>query len=124
MSICKVILLGNVGRDAELKYTPSGFPIASFSLATNKKTKEGQITTWHNCKLLGKRAESVAQYIKKGKSLFVEGEIEVRSWDDKKTGQKRTATEILVNELDFVDKFSNDASEQNAIVEDTSDIPF
>jgi single-strand DNA-binding protein len=105
-SVNKVILVGNLGRDAELKFSPSGFPISSFSLATTdrRKDKDGQWqdkTEWHRIKLLGKQAESLNDYLKKGKQIYVEGRIETRSWDDK-DGQKRYMTEILADRIQLL----------------------
>jgi single-strand DNA-binding protein len=98
-SVNKVILVGNLGRDAELKVTPSGFPISTFSLATTDRRKDKDNnwtdrTEWHRIKLLGKQAESLKDYLKKGKQIYVEGRLETRSWDDK-DGQKRYTTEII-----------------------------
>src|SRR4029453_11704292 len=105
-SVNKVILVGNLGRDAELKFSPSGFPIASFSLATNdrRKDKEGprqDKTEWHRIKVLGKQAESLNDYLKKGKQIYVEGRIETRSWDDK-DGQKKYMTEIIADRIQLL----------------------
>ena len=105
-SVNKAILVGNLGRDAELKFSPSGFPIASFSLATTdrRKDKDGQWqdkTEWHRVKLLGKQAESLNDYLKKGKQIYVEGRIETRTWDDK-DGQKRYMTEIVADRIQLL----------------------
>jgi single-strand DNA-binding protein len=105
-SVNKVILVGNLGRDAELKFSPSGFPISSFSLATTdrRKDKDNQWqdrTEWHRIKLLGKQAESLQDYLKKGKQIYVEGRIETRSWDDK-DGQKKYMTEIIADRIQLL----------------------
>lgn len=106
-SVNKVILVGNLGRDAELKVTPSGFPISTFSLATtdrrrDKDTNQWQEKTeWHRIKLLGKQAESLKDYLKKGKQIYVEGRLETRSWDDK-DGQKRYTTEIIADRIQLL----------------------
>jgi single-strand DNA-binding protein len=106
-SVNKVILVGNLGRDAELKVTPSGFPISSFSLATTDRRKDkdsGQWTDrteWHRIKLLGKQAESLNEYLKKGKQIYVEGRLETRSWDDK-DGQKKYMTEIIADRVQLL----------------------
>jgi single-strand DNA-binding protein len=105
-SVNKVILVGNLGRDAELKFSPSGFPISGFSLATTdrRKDKDGQWqdkTEWHRIKLLGKQAESLNDYLKKGKQIYVEGRIETRSWDDK-DGQKKYMTEIIADRIQLL----------------------
>lgn len=105
-SVNKVILVGNLGRDAELKFTPSGFPISSFSLATTDRRKDKdnnwqEKTEWHRIKLLGKQAESLQDYLKKGKQIYVEGRLESRSWDDK-DGQKRYMTEIVADRIQLL----------------------
>ena len=97
-SVNKVILVGNLGRDAELRYTPSGAAVAKFSLATTEvwNDKGGQRqerTEWHNIDLWGKQAESLQQYLVKGKQIYVEGRLQTRQWDDK-DGNKRYTTEI------------------------------
>ena len=105
-SVNKVILVGNLGRDAELKFTPGGFPISSFSIATTdrRKDKDGnwnEKTEWHRIKLLGKQAESLQDYLKKGKQIYVEGRLETRSWDDK-DGQKKYMTEIIADRIQLL----------------------
>src|SRR6185312_1317207 len=100
----KVFLLGNVGKDPEIRSTPSGTTVATFSLATADRRKDAQgnwsdSTEWHNLVAFQRTAEIVRDYVKKGTQLFVEGKIQTRSWDDKESGQKRYKTEVLVNEL-------------------------
>jgi len=103
-SVNKVILLGNLGKDPELKYTPSGTAVAKFSLATNDrfKDKEGQWqdrTEWHNVTAWARTAEIAGEYLKKGSKVYIEGSLRTHSWDDKQTGQKKYMTEIMVNDL-------------------------
>jgi single-strand DNA-binding protein len=103
-SVNKVILIGNLGKDPEVKYTPGGMPIAKFSLATNErfKDKEGQWqdrTEWHNIVAFQRLAEIVGEYVKKGGKLYIEGSLRTSSWDDKETGQKKYRTEIIANDL-------------------------
>jgi single-strand DNA-binding protein len=103
-SVNKVILIGNLGKDPEVKYTPGGMPIAKFSLATNErfKDKEGQWqdrTEWHNIVAFQRLAEIVGEYVKKGGKLYIEGSLRTSSWDDKETGQKKYKTEIIANDL-------------------------
>src|SRR5580704_9099159 len=99
----KVFLLGNVGKDPEIRATAGGMTVASFTLATADRKKEGanwvDSTEWHNIVCFQRTAEIVRDYVKKGSQLLVEGKITNRSWDDKESGQKRYKTEILVNEL-------------------------
>jgi single-strand DNA-binding protein len=103
-SVNKVILIGNLGKDPEVKYTPSGTAVAKFTLATNEryKDKEGQWqdrTEWHNLVAWARTAEIVGEYLKKGRTVYVEGSLRTSSWDDKETGQKKYKTEIVVNDL-------------------------
>ena len=103
----KVFLLGNVGKDPEIRATQGGMTIASFSLATadRQKGQDGQWTDkteWHNLVCFQRTAEIVRDYVKKGTQIFVEGKIQTRSWDDKESGQKKYRTEILVNDLSLL----------------------
>jgi single-strand DNA-binding protein len=96
----KVILIGNLGRDPEVRSTPSGQPVASFTLATSRrwKDKNGQRqeqTEWHQIVVWGKQAEIAGQYLTKGKQIFLEGRLQTRSWDDRQTGEKRYRTEVV-----------------------------
>ena len=97
-SVNKVILVGNLGRDAELRYTPAGAAVATINMATTEvwNDKSGQRqekTEWHRVVLWGKQAESLAEYLTKGKQIYVEGRLQTRQWDDK-DGNKRYTTEI------------------------------
>jgi single-strand DNA-binding protein len=97
-SVNKVILVGNLGRDAELRYTPAGAAIATLNMATTEvwNDKAGQRqekTEWHRVILWGKTAESLSEYLTKGKQIYVEGRLQTRQWDDK-DGNKRYTTEI------------------------------
>lgn len=103
-SVNKVILIGNLGKDPEVKYTPSGTAVAKFSLATNErfKDKAGEWqdrTEWHNIVAFQRTAEIAGEYLKKGRSVYIEGRIQTRSWDDKTSGQKKYMTEIVANDL-------------------------
>jgi single-strand DNA-binding protein len=97
-SVNKVILVGNLGRDAELRYTPGGAAVATLNMATTEvwNDKSGQRqekTEWHRVVLWGKTAESLSEYLTKGKQIYVEGRLQTRQWDDK-DGNKRYTTEI------------------------------
>jgi single-strand DNA-binding protein len=97
-SVNKVILVGNLGRDAELRYTPGGAAVATINMATTEvwNDKAGQRqekTEWHRVVLWGKTAESLNEYLTKGKQIYVEGRLQTRQWDDK-DGNKRYTTEI------------------------------
>lgn len=103
-SVNKVILIGTLGRDPEVKYTQSGTPVAKFSLATNEryKDKDGNWqdrTEWHNIVAWQRTAEILAEYVKKGDRLYVEGKLQTSSWDDKQTGEKKYRTEIVANDI-------------------------
>src|ERR1700722_11984501 len=100
----KVFLLGNVGKDPEIRATAGGMTVASFSLATADRQKDAQgnwadKTEWHNIVCFQRTAEVVRDYVKKGSQILVEGKIQTRSWDDKTSGEKKYKTEILCNEL-------------------------
>ena len=100
----KVFLLGNVGKDPEIRATQGGMTVASFSLATADRAKDTQgnwadKTEWHNIVCFQRTAEVVRDYVKKGSQILVEGKIQTRSWDDKASGEKKYKTEILCNEL-------------------------
>jgi single-strand DNA-binding protein len=101
------MLLGNVGKDPEIRTTAGGMTVASFSLATADRAKDAQgnwadKTEWHNLVCFQRTAEIVRDYVKKGSQIFVEGKIQTRSWDDKTSGEKKYKTEILVNELSLL----------------------
>jgi len=100
----KVFLLGNVGRAPEVRTSQGGMAIASFSLATPDRRKDTrgewqEVTEWHNLVAFGRTAEIIRDYAGKGSKLYVEGKLQTRSWDDKKSGEKKYKTEILVNEV-------------------------
>lgn len=98
-SVNSVILVGNLGADPELAYTPSGKAVANFNLATS--FGDDSPTHWHRVKIWEKQAETVAKYLKKGSKACVEGRIEYRSYDDK-DGNKRYVTEIMANRVTFL----------------------
>ena len=102
-SVNKVILVGNLGRDAELRYTPGGAAVATLNLATTEvwNDKAGQRqekTEWHRIVLWGKQAESLQEYLTKGKQIYVEGRLQTRQWDDK-DGNKKYTTEIKADRI-------------------------
>jgi single-strand DNA-binding protein len=103
-SVNKVILIGNLGKDPEVKYTPQGTAVAKLTLATNEsfKDKDGQWqerTEWHNVVLWQRLAEIAGEYLKKGSKVYVEGRLQTRSWDDKQTNQKRYMTEVVAQNM-------------------------
>ena len=106
-SVNKVILLGNVGKDPEIRSTGGGTMVANFTLATSDRFQDQQgnwqdRTEWHNLVAFKRTAEIVRDYVKKGSKLYIEGKIQTRSWDDKETGAKRYRTEIIVNDLSLL----------------------
>jgi len=106
-SVNKVILLGNVGKDPEIRSTAGGNMVANLTLATSDRQKDQQgnwqeRTEWHNLVAFQRTAEIIRDYVKKGSKLYVEGKIQTRSWDDKESGQKRYRTEIIVNDLSLL----------------------
>jgi single-strand DNA-binding protein len=103
-SVNKVILIGNLGKDPEIKYTQGGMAVARFSLATNDRVKDkdgnwGDRTEWHNIVLFERKAEIAGEYLKKGRTVYIEGSIRTNSWDDKETGQKKYRTEIIGSQM-------------------------
>jgi single-strand DNA-binding protein len=106
-SVNKVILLGNVGKDPEIRSTGSGAMVANLTLATSDRFQDAQgnwqdRTEWHNLVAFKRTAEIIRDYVKKGSKLYIEGKIQTRSWDDKETGAKRYRTEIIVNDLSLL----------------------
>lgn len=106
MYLNKVFLYGNLTRDPELKALPSGGQVANFGIATNRtyKDKSGakqEATEFHNIVAFGRTAEVIAQYMKKGRPIFVEGRIQTRSWEGKEDGKKQYRTEIIVDTFQF-----------------------
>ncbi len=106
MSVNKVILVGHLGTDPELRYTQSGSPVTNFRLATNERWtgQDGQAnerTTWHNIVVWGKQAEIAHKYLSKGREIYLEGRIQTREYDDKE-GNKKTAFEIVLSSLQFL----------------------
>ena len=102
----KVILIGNLGRDPELRYTPGGQAVANFTLATTEQftSKSGERqerTEWHRIVAWGRQAELCAQYLAKGRTVYVEGRIQTREWENKE-GQKQRTTEIHANTIQFL----------------------
>lgn len=114
-SVNKVILVGNLGRDPEMRYMPSGDAVATFSIATteNWKDKSGQKqeqTEWHRISMFGKQAEVAGQYLKKGSSVYIEGRLQTRKWTDKE-GQERQTTEIRADRMQMLGGRSGNAFE-------------
>ena len=103
-SVNKVILIGNLGKDPEIRYTPQGTAVATLALATNErfKDKDGNWqdrTEWHKVIAWQRLAEIAGEYLKKGRSVYIEGRLQTRSWEDKNTHEKKYATEIVAQDL-------------------------
>ncbi|MGH9900992.1 MAG: single-stranded DNA-binding protein, partial [Pyrinomonadaceae bacterium] len=106
MSFNKIILVGNLGRDPELRYTPQGTPVCSFTLATNEKRrdKSGEsqdLTTWFRVTLWGRQAEAASQYLTKGRPVYVEGRLRVEDWTDR-DGRARYTLEVHATDMQFI----------------------
>lgn len=117
MSFNKLILVGNLGRDPELRYTPQGTPVCSFTLATNEKRKDRagetqDVTTWFRVTLWGRQAETASQYLSKGRPVYVEGRLRVEEWTDK-DGKQRHTLEVHATDMQFIGGRVDEVSGQN-----------
>ena len=106
MSVNKVMLLGHLGQDPEVRYTQGGLTIANLRIATSERRPDGnggwkKETEWHTVVMFGKRADVLKQYVRKGSEIFIEGSLRTRKWQDKQ-GQTRYSTEIVANDFSFV----------------------
>ena len=106
MSFNKIILVGNLGRDPELRYTPQGTPVCSFTVATNEKRKDraGETqdhTTWFRVTLWGRQAETASQYLTKGRPIYVEGRLRLEEWTDR-DGKQRYTLEVHATDMQFI----------------------
>jgi single-strand DNA-binding protein len=113
--INKVILVGRLGKDPEIRSTPNGNNVAKFTIATDerytdKAGEKQERTEWHNITAWGKLAEICGQYLRKGKLVYIEGSIRTDSWDDKESGQKRYRTEIVANTMKMLDRKGDENS--------------
>lgn len=120
-SVNKVILIGNLGRDPELRYTPNGTAVAQFSIATTEAWKDKQSgenqerTEWHRIVMYSRLAEIAGEYLRKGSKIFIEGRLQTRKWQDKNSGQDRYTTEIIADSLQMLDgKGSSGQSSNNS----------
>ena len=117
-SVNKTILIGNIGRGPEVRYTKSGQAVASFSLATSERWtgKDGnkeEKTEWHRIVIWGKLAEIAGKYLSKGKQVYIEGRLQTREWDDK-DGNKKQTTEIVANIMTMLGQVGSDGSSQGS----------
>lgn len=126
MSINKCQLSGNISRDPEIRQTASGMPVLSFGLAVNERQKNSRTGEWEDyvnwidCKMFGKRAESVHKWLEKGKKVFVDGKLRYSQWE--RDGQKRSKIEVIVEDIDF--GFTTEKKESRVQESSYDDIPF
>ena len=116
MSFNKVIIVGNLGRDPEMRYTPQGTAVCSFTMATNERRKDRageqqDVTTWFKVTVWGRQAETVSQYLHKGKSVYVEGRLRVEEWTDKE-GKLRHTLEVNASDVQFIGGGSGDSASE------------
>lgn len=142
-SVNKVILVGNIGKDPEVKYSPSGTPIAKFSIATNERFKDRsgewqERVEWHSIVAWQRLAEIVGEFVTTGSKVYVEGKLQTSSWEDRQSGQTRYRTEIVARDLVLLGSRGNGATESQRShpgpearhenptkkAEDREDIPF
>ena len=115
-SVNKVILVGNLGKDPEVRYTPTGVAIANISIATSETWKDKQSgenqerTEWHRIALYQRLAEIAGEYLRKGSKIFIEGRLQTRKWQDKNTGLDRYTTEIIADSLQMLDSKNNSSN--------------
>jgi len=112
-SVNRVILVGRLGKDPEMRSIPSGTSLTKFSLATDerftdKSGEKQERTEWHNIEAWGKLGEICGQYLRKGKLVYIEGSIRTESWDDKESGQKKYKTKIVATDMKMLDKKSDE----------------
>jgi len=128
MSVNKVILIGNLGRDPELKYTPGGQAVASFSLATTERWKgqdgqKNERTVWHNIVAWGRQAELAKEYLHKGRQVYIEGRIDNRSYDKKDGSGKGYISEVVAQNIQFLGSRSDSGGETPSGSEPPSSSP-
>ena len=115
MSFNKIILVGNLGRDPELRYTPDGTPVCNFSLATNERRRDpktgenNDITTWFRVTLWRRQAETASQYLSRGKSVYIEGRLRVEEWTDR-DGKQRHTLEVNATDMQFIGARGDEAN--------------
>ena len=125
--INKVILLGNLGADPELRTTAGGDAVATISIATSDSWKdkntgeEQQITEWHRVVFFRRMAEVVGQYLKKGSSVYIEGQLQTNSYEDKNTGEKKFSTQIVARDMQMLGSRNNSETQSNSSDEASMD---
>lgn len=126
--INKVQLMGNIGRDPEMRFLPNGTPVTTMSLATNRQWKDDEgkeqgDTQWHNLVFWNRLAEIAYQYVEKGARLMVEGRLQTRSWEDRETGERRYKTEIVVSDMWMLGSRSSGAGSREDAPEEPASAP-
>ena len=133
MSLNKVMVIGHLGQDPEIRYTPTGLPVVNFSVATNevfldKEGKRQERTEWHRVVVFGRIALTCNEFLKKGRQIYVEGRIRTREFEDKIDGRKQRRTEIAATRVQFLGTRPAEGGEADAIDEQVppadSEIPF
>lgn len=130
MSFNKIIIVGNLGRDPELRYTPQGTAVCSFSVATSEKRKDKggdlqDLTTWFRITMWGKQAETASKYLTKGKPVYIEGRLRIEEWTDR-DGNNRQSLEVNATDMQFIgsggrnDEYSSDSSSDHEFDQRTS----
>ncbi|MEZ5306971.1 MAG: single-stranded DNA-binding protein [Pyrinomonadaceae bacterium] len=114
MSFNKIILVGNLGRDPELRYTPQGTAVCSFSMATNERRRDSngefkEFATWFKVTLWGKQAETASKYLSKGKPIYIEGRLKLEEWTDRE-GNPRQTLEVNASDMQFIGSRNDDMS--------------
>lgn len=127
MSFNKIIIVGNLGRDPELRYTPQGQAVCDFSMATSEKRKEGggdskEETTWFKVTFWGRQAEVASQYLAKGRQVYVEGRLRAREWTDK-DGRVRTSLEVNGSDIQFIGSRNDDMAAANSAASSNAPAP-
>ena len=129
MSVNKVILIGRLGADPEIRYTPNGQPVATFRVATTERwtdrdSKRQERTEWHRVVAYGRLAEICGEHLTKGRQVYVEGRLQTRSYEDRE-GVRRYVTEIVAQEVVFLgDKLSSSSGRKDESLPEEEDIPF
>jgi len=118
MSFNRIIIVGNLGRDPELRYTPQGTPVCTFTMATNdrRKDKSGEMqdqTTWFRITLWNRQAETASQYLHKGKSVYIEGRLRVEEYTDR-DGKPRHSLEVTATDMQFIGSRSDETAHERA----------
>lgn len=121
MSFNKIILIGNLGRDPELRYTPQGTPVCSFTMATNEKRKDRSgenqdVTTWFRVTFWGRQAETASQFLTKGKPIYVEGRLRIEEWNDRE-GKPRYTLEVHATDMQFIGQRSDESGAMHSTQE-------